>query len=86
MLLTVSAIADKIVRLIRCNMTLRESAIISAFTGVSFGGKPFREFHKYVEEKFGHSIFTHEMANQSFWDKLKELAREDFNKLAESIE
>ena len=67
-------------------MLIRESAIISAFTGVSFGPKSFSEFHKYASEKFGHSIFTHEMGDQSFWDKLKELAREDFNKLAESIE
>ncbi len=67
-------------------MTLRESAIISAFTGVGFGGRLFPEFHKYVEEKFGHSVFTHEMASQEFCDKLKELSKPYFIKLAESIE
>ncbi len=66
-------------------MNKRESAIISAYTGISFGGKLFNEFHKYVEEKFGHSVWTHEMANESFWGKLKELSTPDFTELAENI-
>jgi hypothetical protein len=67
-------------------MTPRESAIISAFTGISFGGKLFSEFHKYVEEKFGRPVWTHEMAEESFWMKLKELANDDFIKMCEDIE
>ena len=59
-------------------MTNREMAIISAYTGVSFGAKHFHHFHQYVEEKFGHSVWTHEMADESFWIKLKELCAHDF--------
>lgn len=67
-------------------MTKREAAIISAFTGISFGGAHFSEFHQYVEEKFGHPVWTHEMAEQKFWDKLKELSRDDFCYLAENLD
>lgn len=67
-------------------MNKRESAIISAYTGVSFGGELFSEFHKYVEEKFGHPVWTHEMAKESFWVKLKELSFNDFSELAKNIE
>ena len=67
-------------------MNKRESAIIIAYTGVSFGGKLFSDLHQYIEEKFGRPVFTHEMAEQEFWDKLKELSRDDFIDLAENIE
>lgn len=66
-------------------MNKRESAIITAITGISFGGRLFPDFHQYVEEKFNRPVFTHEMAEQSFWDKLKKLAWNDFEKLAENI-
>ena len=62
-------------------MTNRELAIISAFTGISFGGKHFEHFHKYAEEKFGHPVWTHEMANQAWWTKLKELCMPDVQKI-----
>lgn len=66
-------------------MNKRESAIITAYTGILFGGKLFSDFHEYVEEKFGHPVWTHEMVSQEFWDKLKELSRDDFSNLAENI-
>ena len=65
-------------------MTNREMAIISAYTGISFGGKHFEHFHKYAEEKFGHPVWTHEMANQAWWDRLKDLCYDDFALLAEN--
>lgn len=66
-------------------MNKRESAIITAYTGISFGGKLFSEFHKYVEEKFGHPVWTHEMAEKEFWEKLKKLSESDFIDLVENI-
>lgn len=66
-------------------MTPREAAIISAYTEVGFGSKHFQYFHEYVEEKFGHSVWTHEMADKEFWIKLKELSRDDFMSLAYNI-
>lgn len=67
-------------------MNRRESAIISAYTGISFGGKLFSDFHQYVEEKFGRPVWTHEMAEECFWCALKELATQDFIDLAKNIE
>ncbi len=67
-------------------MNKREAAIISAYTEVSFGGSHFSEFHKYVEEKFGHPVWTHEMGSKEFWDELKILSKDDFCYLAENLE
>ena len=66
-------------------MNNREAAIISAYTGISFGGSHFQYFHQYAEEKFGHAIWTHEMADERFWQTLKELAKDDFIQLAKSL-
>lgn len=66
-------------------MNKKESAIITAYTGISFGKELFPEFHKYVEEKFDHPVLTHEMASKEFWSRLKELCADDFMKLADEI-
>lgn len=66
-------------------MNNREAAIISAYTGVSFGGAHFSHFHQYVEEKFGRSVWTHEMADERFWAALKELAKDDFIEIGKSL-
>lgn len=66
-------------------MTHREAAIISAYTGVSFGGKNFSAFHQYAEEKFGRHIWTHEMADVNFWSILKELATDDFMEIGKQL-
>ena len=67
-------------------MNKKEAAIITAFTGISLGGKLFSEFHKYAEEKFNRLVFTHEMATTEFWEKLKELSKPDIMNLIENIE
>jgi len=67
-------------------MNRREAAIISAYTGVCLGkGDIAREFHKYVEEKFGRSVYTHEMASSNFWEELKKLSKPDLINLSENI-
>lgn len=67
-------------------MTNREAAIISAVTGIGFGSTHFSYFHKYVEEKFGHAVWTHEMAEKGFWNKLKELSMDDFKIIAANLQ
>jgi len=57
-------------------MTKREAAIVSAYTGWLLGDHD--TFHSYVEEKFGRTVFTHEMASKEFEDKLRTLSRDDF--------
>lgn len=60
-------------------MTRRESAIVSAYTGYLCGD--FADLQAYAEEKFGGPVFTHEMGNKAFADKLRDLSREDFKNL-----
>lgn len=57
-------------------MTKREAAIITIFTGILIGS--FSDAHEYAEEIYGHPIFTHQFAEHSLCEKLKELARNDF--------
>lgn len=57
-------------------LTKRQSAIVSAYTGILAGNFP--ALHEYVEEKFGHPVWTHQFGDEEFADKLKELSREDF--------
>ncbi len=65
-------------------MTNKEMAIITAYTSISFGRKHFPHFHEYAEEKFGHPVWTHEMANKEWWDELKKLCEDEFIYLAEN--
>lgn len=55
----------------------RLAVITSAYTGF-LAGPVFADMHKYIEEKFGRPVWTHEMANETFEAKLKELCKEDF--------
>ncbi len=67
-------------------MNKRQASIITAYTGISFGGGDLaHDFHKYVEEKFEKPVCTHEMRDEGFWDYLKKLAHDDFLELAKSI-
>lgn len=60
-------------------MTDRERAVIMAYTGVVvLAGEKLDVFYKYVSEKLGRPIWTHELLQQ---DALKELAKEDFLEL-----
>lgn len=65
-------------------MNRRESAIISAFTGILAG--PFDALHEYVEEILERPVFTHEMGIKEIAEEIKEKSREDFINLAKSVE
>lgn len=59
-------------------MTDRERAIVMAYTGVvMLAGDKLGEFYKYVSEKAGRPVMTHEMQE----DFLKGLSRDDFLEL-----
>lgn len=66
-------------------MTKQECAIISAYTGISFGCKAFDSFHEYVENKFKRPVWTHEMGSPEFWKELKELSKNDFLHIVDNI-
>ena len=57
-------------------MTKKEAAIVAAYTGYLIG--EFGEMHKYVEEIMGRPVWTHEMANEEFMNKLREKIKQDF--------
>lgn len=57
-------------------MNNRERAIISAYTGKLMCD--FDYFHRYVEEKLGRPVFTHEFGYIEVEDEIKAASRDDF--------
>lgn len=60
-------------------MTKQEKLIVSAYTGVLM--TDFNDFYKFVEERLGRPIFTHQFASELVQDELKKAVKEDFMKL-----
>ena len=60
-------------------MTKQEAAIVSAYTGIMLG--KFSDMHEYIEKLLGRSVWTHELGNKEIYEKIKELARNDFIKI-----
>jgi hypothetical protein len=60
-------------------MTKREAAVVSAYTGFLLGN--FSDMHEYIEKIMGRPVWTHELGSKEVFDKIKELATEDFMKL-----
>lgn len=65
-------------------MTKQEKIIVSAYTGVLMCD--FSDVHRYIEEKLGYPVWTHELANESVWDLIREKTSEDFMKLCQGEE
>lgn len=59
-------------------MTIREGAILTAYTGINLC-KDFSEAHEYIEEIMGRPIFTHELPK--FADEIKKKSERDFMKV-----
>lgn len=60
-------------------MTDREKAIVMAYTGVTMlTGDKLGIFYKYIEELLGHSVMTHELADQDIQDEIARKSKEDF--------
>lgn len=65
-------------------MTDKERAIIMAYTGIAMlTGDKFSIFHKYIEDILGRPVYTHELADKSVWDDIKNKSSMDFLKLCE---
>lgn len=60
-------------------MTQRERLIVSAYTGVLMCD--FGLVHKYIEEKMGHPVWTHELRFESTHAKIREKIKPDFIEL-----
>lgn len=62
-------------------MTKEEQVIVSAYTGVLMCD--FSDLHKYIEEKLGRPVFTHELCYPSVKAEIKEKTKKDFLRLCE---
>ena len=66
-------------------MTDREKAIVMAYTGYTMlSGDKLGIYYKYVQEKLGRSVMTHELAYQEVQGAIKEAAKEDFIAIAKA--
>lgn len=60
-------------------MTLRECAIITAYTGIYMG--QIEEFYKYINEIMERPVYTHELADRQIVAEIKKRSEADFIKL-----
>jgi len=68
-------------------MTDKEKAIVMAYTGACMlCGDKFQIFHKYIEDIMGRPVYTHELADKTVTDEIKEKAKADFIALCEEQE
>lgn len=69
-------------------MTVRECAIIEAYTGICMlTGAKTKYMYQYAEEKLGHPVYTHFFASDTFRLELKMKSKDDFIQLCkESME
>ena len=65
-------------------MTYQECVIVSAYTGYLMCD--FDDMHKYIEEKVGRPIWTHEMADKNCQDMIRKAVRSDFLALCQRKE
>jgi hypothetical protein len=63
-------------------MTKREKIIVSAYTGILMCD--FDDLHKYIEEKLGRPVWTHELASEKVVAELKEKSKDDFLAICQS--
>lgn len=63
-------------------MTVRECAIIEAYTGICMlTGNKRKYFYEYVEEKLGRPVFTHELVDDYIQKEIKMAVYDDFIEL-----
>lgn len=65
-------------------MTYQECVIVSAYTG--FLMCDFDDMHKYIEEKLGKPVWTHEMGSSEMVTAIRDAVRPDFLALCRSRE
>lgn len=60
-------------------MTYKEAVIVSAYTGVLMCD--FDDMHKYIEEKLGRPVWTHELASDEIQNEIKQKCKPEFLKI-----
>lgn len=57
-------------------MAKREKIVVSAYTGVLMCD--FGDLHKYIEDKLGCPVWTHELASTAVWKAIERAAKPEF--------
>jgi len=57
-------------------MTTQEKIIVSAYTGYLMCD-PY-DLNRYISEKVGRSVFTHELGTPDMWDEIRRAVHDDF--------
>lgn len=57
-------------------MTKQEKIVVSAYTGVLMCD--FHDVHKYIEEKLGRPVWTHEIGFEIVKDEIRKATKDDF--------
>ena len=63
-------------------MNHHERVVVSAYTGILMCN--FSDVHEYIEKVLGRPVWTHELAQEEVWNKIKEASKRDFLALCES--
>lgn len=63
-------------------MTLHEKIVVSAYTGILMCD--FHDVHKYIEDLLERPVFTHELADKSVQNEIKEKSRAEFLEICAS--
>ena len=64
-------------------MTRQEKIIVSAYTGCLMCD--FQDMHRYIEEKLGRPVFTHDLASTAGLDEIRAAVKPDFLELCNDI-
>lgn len=68
-------------------MTDKEKAVVMAYTGIAMlVGDKIGVFYEYVSNLLGHAVYTHELADKSVWEQIKEKSKDDFLELCRKEE
>jgi len=57
-------------------LTKEQAIVITGFTGIA--SCDFGDFHLDVEKRLGQPVWTHQFGDKEFFEKVKELYRDDF--------
>lgn len=60
-------------------MTRQEKIVVSAYTGVLMCD--FSDLHEYIEKIMGRPVLTHELAEKTIWEEIKEKVKPSFLEL-----
>lgn len=61
-------------------LTPEQASIVSAYTGYLVGD--FGAMHAYIEQKMGGPVWTHQMGDAAFYERIREATKADFVALA----